>query len=107
MAYPEFELICSTPHLDWLLSTKRPGNIEKMLEKATSHLKPWPWRNVWLGTTAEDQEHYDLRWPALENIPAKIRFVSYEPAVGPLKLGSHGSLPDWIICGGETGWERG
>ena len=41
-----FELICETPHLDWMLLTKRPENIEKMLEKATSHLKPWPWTNV-------------------------------------------------------------
>jgi protein gp37 len=98
-----FELICQTPHLDWLLLTKRPGNIEKMLVRATLHLRPWPWPNVWLGTTAEDQEHYDRRWPVLETIPAAIRFISYEPALGPLKLGNHESMPDWLICGGETG----
>ena len=32
-----------------------------------------------------------------------IKFISYEPALGPLKPGHHSSLPDWLICGGETG----
>jgi protein gp37 len=98
-----FELISETPHLDWLLLTKRPRNIKKMLERATSGLKPWPWPNVWLGTTAEDQDHYDERWPVLRQIPAAVRFVSYEPALGPLKISDQSSVPDWIICGGETG----
>ena len=98
-----FELICKTPHLDWLLLTKRPANIEKMLKRATLRLKPWPWPNVWLGTTAEDQNHYNQRWPILRKIPARVRFVSYEPALGPLKLGDHSTSPDWLICGGETG----
>ena len=98
-----FELICETPHLDWLLLTKRPGNTEKMLEKATLHLKPWPWPNVWLGTTAEDQEHYDQRWKMLRRIPAAVHFLSYEPALGPIELSANAGPPDWVICGGETG----
>jgi protein gp37 len=89
-------LIRQTPELDWLLLTKRPQNIRKTLPDS------WPWENVWLGTTTEDQEHYDLRWPILSKIPATIRFISYEPALSPLRL--HGSpLPDWVICGGESG----
>lgn len=39
----------------------------------------------------------------LKNIPAVIRFVSYEPALGPLRLPSSGSLPDWLISRGENG----
>ncbi|MDQ0356425.1 protein gp37 [Rhodoplanes tepidamans] len=85
--------------MDWLLLTKRPQNIEKML--------PADWRagysNVWLGTTAEDQERFDQRWPHLVAIPAVVRFVSYEPAVGPLRLPACGPWPDWLICGGESG----
>lgn len=92
-----FSLIRKTPELDWLLLTKRPQNISKML--------PPDWgdgyRNVWLGTTCEDQERYDLRWPVLANIPARIRFISYEPAIGPLTY--IWGKPDWIICGGESG----
>lgn len=98
-----FELISETPHLDWQLLTKRPANIEKMLERATSHLKPWPWPNVWLGATAEDQHHYDRRWKVLRRIPAALHFISYEPALGPLELSADADLPDWIIAGGETG----
>src|SRR5206468_2327756 len=42
--------------------------------------------------------------PILRRIPAKVRFISYEPALGPLDLAGHGwHYPDWIICGGESG----
>ena len=81
-----FRLINSTPELDWLLLTKRPENIRKMLPFAIEGLPEWPWPNVWLGTTCEDQEHYDHRWPILRRIPAAIHFISYEPALGPLTL---------------------
>ena len=56
-----------------------------------------------IGTTCEDQEDYDYRWPILWVIPAAIHFISYEPALGPLSLGPSPYLPDWIICGGESG----
>jgi protein gp37 len=60
--------------------------------------------NVWLGTTSEDEKHYRLRWPVLSRIPAARRFVSYEPALGRLgDLAITDILPDWIICGGESG----
>lgn len=91
-----WNLISKTPELDWLLLTKRPENIAKMLPV----LGHWP--NVWLGTTAEDQPHYDRRWPILAAVPAAKRFISYEPALGPLTL-SWPHYPDWIICGGESG----
>ena len=98
-----FQLIAATPELDWQLLTKRPENISKMLPAAIAGLKPWPWRNVWLGTTCEDQIHHDRRWRILSEIPAVVHFVSYEPALGPLVLPSRSVLPDWIICGGESG----
>lgn len=89
------ELIYATPRLDWLLLTKRIENYRK--------LAPWSKAppNVWLGITCEDQEYYDKRWPILREIAAEVKFVSYEPALGPLCLGTH--APDWIICGGESG----
>jgi protein gp37 len=100
-----FRLINSAPELDWLLLTKRPENIRKRMLSAfpTGGLFEWPLENLWLGTTCEDQEHYDHRWPILRRIPAAIHFISYEPALGPLTLGSSPDLPDWIICGGESG----
>ncbi|HEY1981932.1 MAG TPA: DUF5131 family protein [Xanthobacteraceae bacterium] len=98
-----FKLINMTPELDWLLLTKRPENIRKLMPPAIDGLPHWPWPNVWLGTTCEDQEHYNRRWPILSDIPAPIHFISYEPALGPLTLASSAELPDWIICGGESG----
>ena len=96
-----FNLVEETPELDWLLLTKRPENCEKMLPSDWNRGYP----NVWLGTTAEDQEYYDHRWPILRAIPAKVHFISYEPALGPLQIESKTDdrYPDWIICGGESG----
>jgi protein gp37 len=61
------------------------------------------YRNVWLGMTAEDQLRFDQRWKYLRKIPAKIKFISYEPAIGPLQLPKHGPYPEWLISGGESG----
>lgn len=92
-----FDLIAATPELDWLLLTKRPENFRRMFP-----LGPWP--NIWLGITAESQEYFDRRWPLLrEIITVPVRFVSYEPAIGPLRLNTPMVDPDWIICGGESG----
>jgi protein gp37 len=94
-----FALIGTCRQLDWLLLTKRPQNVQKML--------PSDWgdgyRNVWLGVTAEDQLRFDQRWKYLQRIPAVIKFISYEPAIGPLRLPKHGPYPDWLISGGESG----
>lgn len=88
-----WELIASTRNLDWLLLTKRPQNIAKMLpvmDSTQPFYKPWnekwPWNNVWLGTTVENQEEANRRIPALLSVPARVHFLSCEPLLGPLKL---------------------
>lgn len=99
-----FALIRNTPNLDWLLLTKRPHNVRKMLPADWGE----GWGHVWLGTTAEDAERYRQRWPILATVPAAVRFVSYEPAIealGPLDIAT-GTLPDWLIAGGESGPQR-
>lgn len=88
----------------------------------------WPLQNVWLGVSAENQETADERIPILLRVPAAIRWVSYEPALGRIDFdrecvvprdgervvvrwlgGSYaGALPrarglDWIVVGGESG----
>lgn len=95
-----FDLIAETEELDWLLLTKRPENIAKMLP---TNWNVADYHNVWLGTTCEDQERYDRRWPILCDIPAIVHFISYEPAIGPLRLHNGPDQPDWVICGGESG----
>lgn len=89
-------LIEATPNLDWLLLTKRIENFDKLAMWHHDDVPP----NVWVGSTCEDQANFDRRWRILKDIQA-IRFISYEPAIGPLVLG--GARPDWIICGGESG----
>ena len=73
-------LIAATPHLDWLLLTKRP---DVMARWAKSH--PWP-VNAWAGCTVESQEWADRRIPALLQIPAPVRFLSCEPLLGAVVL---------------------
>lgn len=94
-----WDLIERTPEMDWLLLTKRPENIEKMLGPWQRGFPP----NVWLGTTCEDQAAYDRRWPILAGFNLRVRFISYEPAIGPLTMLNHKEKPDWLICGGESG----
>lgn len=50
-----FALIEDTPELDWLLLTKRPENVRKMLRPKWDKILP---PNIWLGATCEDQEHF-------------------------------------------------
>lgn len=42
--------------------------------------------NIWIGTSVEDQERADERIPHLLRIPAKVRFLSVEPMLGPVNL---------------------
>lgn len=73
-------LIRSTPHLRWKILTKRPQNIAKMLPPDWGDGYP----NVAIGVTAENQIEADRRVPHLLTTPAALRFVSYEPALGPV-----------------------
>lgn len=95
------ELIDATPELDWLLLTKRPENYQKLVGHQWPNGAP---ANVWIGFTAEDQAHYDRRWAIVSKIKATVRFVSHEPAIGPIiDLYAMSALPDWLIMGGESG----
>lgn len=121
-----FELIEKTPDLDWLLLTKRIGNVRSMLPVTWSDGQP----NVWIGATITSQEEADRDIPKLLAVPARVRFLSMEPLLGPVDLsfieingeseiyplrGTTGcvdeegdpapDLPalDWVIVGGESG----
>ena len=78
-----FALIAATPNLDWLLLTKRIGNVPKMLgDYKTLPLLP----NIWLGATIVNQEEADRDIPKLLAVPARVRFLSMEPLLGPVDL---------------------
>lgn len=54
----------------------------------------WPLPNVWLGVSVEDQRTADARIPLLLQAPAAVRFVSYEPALGPVNFSALGQKVD-------------
>ena len=75
--------------------TKRP---ERVVELASD--LPWP-SNIWMGTSVESADYTD-RIHELQKVPAKVRFLSVEPLLGPIP-----QLPvrgiGWVIVGGESG----
>lgn len=86
-------LIEQTPHLDWLLLTKRPESWYARLTEASAEsplaarwLQGEPPANVWVGATVEDQTAAHVRIPELLEIPARLRFLSCEPLLGPVNL---------------------
>jgi protein gp37 len=98
-----FDLIEATPHLTWLLLTKRIGNVRKMTNPLAGH-RMLP-RNAAVGATLENQDVYDRDRMKLREVaelcePA-FTFASIEPMLGPVVLDNN--APDWIICGGESG----
>ena len=100
-----WDVIRKTPHHHWQILTKRPERIAECLPP------DWGdgWDNVWLGVSVENQE-YAHRLEALASIPAKIRFISAEPLIGPINLSYYKeSLHSfhWIIIGGESGNDKG
>lgn len=93
-----YDLIDATPHLDWLLLTKRPENVMQMIPPR------WVGRlasNVWIGTSIENQEQADIRIPHLLNIPAAVRFLSVEPLLEQI------DLYDYTHCPGSSEYGRG
>lgn len=135
-----FNLILSTPNLDWLLLTKRIGNVAAMISETLpenmkgldkDHPLAWPWPHVWIGATITSQSEADRDIPKLLQVPARVRFLSMEPLLGPVDLTSiemfdgdaeiyplkgttncvndegepAEDVPalDWVIVGGESG----
>lgn len=128
-----FALIAATPNLDWLLLTKRIGNVSSMIAAPGMQKCGLP-PNVWLGATICNQDEADRDIPKLLDVPAAVRFVSIEPMLGPINVADIpdpaggicikplagarwlmgtgtrcGSYPaespklHWVICGGESG----
>lgn len=91
-------LIRATPNLSWQILTKRADRIEANLPEDWGTGYP----NVWLGVSISEEKGC-WRADALRNIPAVVRFISYEPALGPIAHKANLSGIDWVIYGGESG----
>jgi protein gp37 len=115
--YAVLNVARNLPQHTFMILTKRP---ERMREFVFSY-GPYDRetlagaKNIWLGVSVEDQGTADKRIPVLLQTPAAVRFVSYEPALGPVDFGNFlcetytkggltlGRYLDWIIMGGESG----
>ena len=103
-----WHLIVDTPHLDWLLLTKRPENVMTLIPQDRRHLwyqhGEWP-DNVWMGVTVEDMKRAKERIPILASIPSRVKFLSMEPLTEIVNLlyVPEAETVDWIITGGESG----
>lgn len=94
-----WQIIKETPNLIYQILTKRPERILQNLPDDWGAGYP----NVWLGTSTEDQKTFDERVPILAQVPARVRFLSIEPILGPVDVEGSISKIDWVIIGGESG----
>lgn len=90
-------LVEATPWIDWLFLSKRPWFYNRFFP-----WKVWP-KNVWAGTTTEDQHWFNFRMTALAKVPAVLRFVSAEPLFSAIDISGRTQDLHWIITGGESG----
>lgn len=92
-----WEIMRETPRHQYQILTKRPERMLSVLSKRIKEVLP----NVWLGTSVENDEVIS-RINFLREIPATIRFISFEPLIGSV---GKVNLTDihWAIVGGESG----
>lgn len=87
----------NTPRHNYQILTKRPDRMAEFVKTKIKEVLP----NVWLGTSVENLDVVD-RIDSLREIPAAIRFISFEPLIGAV---GKVNLRDihWAIVGGESG----
>lgn len=103
-----FAVMACAPQHTFQILTKRATRMMEYLTLTQrcaipgghSFAEKLPLPNVWLGVSVEDQKAADERIPMLLQTPAALRFVSYEPALGPVNFLS----PDWTIIQGNIWW---
>lgn len=105
-----FDLIEKTPNLDWLLLTKRISNVMSMVSEAAQYQfdlgcleKPRLPENAWIGATIVNRDEMLRDAEKLKRVPACVHFWSVEPMLGDLGEIPVELMPDWVICGGESG----
>lgn len=103
--------------------TKRADRMRAYYDRRIRDRMPTRTDNIWLGVSAEDQERLRRRIWQLSRTPARVRWISAEPLLGPLEIsrvaaydhpgfhanflagpkgGAVGGI-DWVVAGGESG----
>jgi protein gp37 len=92
-----WQVMGHTPHHNYQILTKRPDRMLEILSRNKHGVLP----NVWLGTSVENSDVIS-RIDYLRDVPAAIRFISFEPLIGDV---GHVNLTGigWAIVGGESG----
>jgi len=112
-----FAVVRLTPHITYQVLTKRPSRMLKYFSR--SNIKEYwaveanifryderrriskfelpgmngPFQNLWLGVSAENQSAANERIPLLLQTPATVRFISVEPMLEKIDIGS-----TWMRC---------
>jgi protein gp37 len=89
-----FDTIKHNPHHTFQVLTKRSTRLVRLAK-----CFEWP-SNLWMGVSVENLD-YLSRIEDLYEVPAALRFVSFEPLLGPVGTALHNI--DWVIVGGESG----
>lgn len=112
-----FSVMMNAKQHTFQVLTKRPDRMAAFFDWYLNEtLAPhwasfYPLPNVWLGTSVEDQDAADKRIPELLKVPARVRFLSCEPLLGPVQISQHlfagwhkwKPLINWVIVGAESG----
>jgi protein gp37 len=99
-----FEIMQEASHHTYQILTKRPGRAVRFVQRnaALFNEARLP-KHIWIGTSVENQAAaYRIRQLLL--VPARVRFLSCEPLIGPVVFDPQGI--DWVIVGGESGIRR-
>ena len=84
-----------------------PKHIFQVLTKRPERAIKWPgqWTpNIWMGTTVEHRETV-YRIDILRECRSSVRFISFEPLIGPVGEINLDGI-HWAIVGGESGSKR-
>ena len=92
-----WQVMRETPQHNYQILTKRPERMEAILRAVIAEVLP----NVWLGASVENGDAVS-RIATLRRVPAAIRFISFEPLIGPVGSVDLSGI-DWAIVGGESG----
>lgn len=128
-----FSVMAATPQHTYIILTKRARHMEEVMKQVgedfrsntymnryDSRLTPmkvieshgllsalytaqWPFPNVWMVVSAENQKWFDERTNNLKRVESVVRGVSIEPQIGPITLGDSVEWLDWVLIGGESG----
>lgn len=124
-------ITCHCPQHIFQILTKRPERMLQLIRdeynwKDYEKFGEKMYQNIWFGVSVENQKTADERIPLLLQVPAKVRFVSYEPALEEIDIFKYlyhdsefcscagdidycphnGNKLDWVIAGCESGIKR-